>query len=292
MHVPGVDTALLGSLERHAGTLEERLDVRPVVGEECHSQARGDEQVVPADREGATQGEPELVGDHRHVLVPVQAREQDHEDVATGAGYGVPLPQRAHEGVGDALEKIVSEAPAKPVVDLSEAVEPELYDGELAVVPLRVNDGDRQAIGKETGARDSGQGVVVAQGLELGLDPRAGLGLLPELRLQALDLSPQGPDLLLEPLFPRELRRARLFLGDAFGLLGALVALARFLRASRTLLLPLPGRVVFRGGRLVRRGGLLLGNVSRARLFFAAAEEGREGAPSAFPTGHVEAASS
>ena len=198
VHVPGVAALLLGPLQRHRRALEERLGVRPVVGEERDPQARGDEEVVAADAEGAPEGEAQLVRDDRHVLVPLDAGEEEGEHVPGDAGDRVALAQRALEGEGDAAQEVVAVAAAEPLVHLGEAVEAELDDGELLAVALRVDDRDRQAVAEPAGAREPGERVLVGEGPDLLLRAGAGRALAPELLLEAGDLGAQGADLLLE----------------------------------------------------------------------------------------------
>jgi hypothetical protein len=307
-------------LEGHAGTLQERVDVEPVVGEEGHAQARGDQEIVSADGEGAAQGETELVRDNRHVLVALEPRQENREDVAAEAGDGVPLPQSALQGDGNALEKVVSEAATQSVVDGPEAVEPQLDHREAALVALGVDDRHREAVAKPTGARDPGERVVVAEGAHLLLDPVAGFRLLLQLGLEALDLVAQDPDLLLQPLLSgRFLWGGGRFIVRRHLLVGfRLFPSWRFL-VDRRLVVARPGcrglgapvlglSLVFDldtltglgvvvglasrglGGRFLGGGRprdrLGFGAFGRTLPSSAAADSGHEGAPSVFPAGH------
>ena len=68
------------------------------------------------------------------------------------AGDRVALAQRALEGEGHAAQEVVAVAAAEPLVDLREAVEAELDDGELLAVALGVDDRHRRG-GRRSGGR-------------------------------------------------------------------------------------------------------------------------------------------
>jgi hypothetical protein len=83
---------------------------------------------------GLRSARPQLVGDHRDVLVALDAGQQDREHVARRARDRVALAQRALERERHRAQQVVAVAAAEPLVDALEAVEPELDDGELVLV--------------------------------------------------------------------------------------------------------------------------------------------------------------
>ena len=162
--VPGVAAPLLGPLHGHGGALQQRLGVGAVVREEGDPEARGHEQVVAPDAEGAAQREAQLVGDHRHVLVPLEAREQDGEHVAARRGRSCRPDAGCSRERGPRSRSRSSPwlRPSRSLT-LREAVEAELDDGELLPVPLGVDDRHSEAVAEAAGAGEAGERVLVGE---------------------------------------------------------------------------------------------------------------------------------
>ena len=198
VHVPRIAALLLRPRHRDRGAVQQRLRVRAVVREDGHAQARGQQQVVAADAEGAPEREAQLVGDHGHVLVALDARKQDGEDVARRACESIALAQRALERERHRAQQVVAVAAPQPLVDARELVEPQLDHRQLVLVTPGVNDRHRQPVGETPRAREARERVLVRERADLLLEARTRGPFAGEGRLEAPDLLAQGTHLALE----------------------------------------------------------------------------------------------
>ena len=108
--------------------MQERLGVATVIGEDGNAQASRDRDVVPADREGGSEGNAQLLGNLNHVVVSQETRQQEGELVSFLARHRVALPEALFEDCCHAAEEVVADRPAASLVDRLETVEPQHHD--------------------------------------------------------------------------------------------------------------------------------------------------------------------
>ena len=148
---------LLRRVHRDVGTLDEQIDVGPVLREERHPDARLDVERQAADLERAT----DRLEDPRKRLIErveiADARHDEPELVSAEARDGVALANRGLEASRELDEQQVAVVVPERVVDLLEAVEVDQHDAERLVL-----DRDRalDPLAEEGAVGEAGQAVV------------------------------------------------------------------------------------------------------------------------------------
>ena len=100
----------------------------------------------------------------------------------------VALAQRALERERDAAQQVVRLARAHRLADRVEAVDPELHDRELVLLPQRVRDGEPEPVVEAPGAREPGERVVIREPGHFALEPLPARALVEQSRLEQAQL--------------------------------------------------------------------------------------------------------
>ena len=90
-----------------------------------------------------------------------EAFEDDGKLVAPDASHGVGFAHDAGQPLGDTAQHVVACEMPEPIVDLLEAVDVEVQQGQRAVLPLRPGCGVGQAILEQIAVRKVGQQIEV-----------------------------------------------------------------------------------------------------------------------------------
>jgi hypothetical protein len=188
-HLPAIPSAVLGSVERQVGLLEEPC--RAVVGVRGGRDAdagRAHELLVADLERDAARGDDPITERDR-LFEPRDVLDQDGELVATEARERVLRPQGRAEPLGHLQQHGVAHEVAERVVDELEAVEIEEEDGHQPVAPLDAAQGLLQPVHEDRAIGNAGQGV--------------GGRLSPEVEVRApaiADVADRGHDQRLGPV--------------------------------------------------------------------------------------------
>jgi hypothetical protein len=90
-----------------------------------------------------------------------EAFKDDGKLIAPDAGQGIGLAHDAGQPSGDAAQDVVAREMPEPIVDLLEAIDVEVQQGQRAVLAFRPGCGVGQAILEQVAVREAGQRIVV-----------------------------------------------------------------------------------------------------------------------------------
>ena len=132
-----------------------------------HADAGRDLHHGRADGDGPGRGREHARDDLQHLPGVFDVLHDGHEFVTAQAGQRVALAQGLAQALGHGHQQLVTDGMAVPVVDVLEAVEVEVDDGQLLAAPTRLPHRLVQPVGQQDAVGQAGQRVVVGVEVQL-----------------------------------------------------------------------------------------------------------------------------
>ena len=158
---------VLGAIQRHVGVAQQQIRVGAVVGKQRDADAGSDVQPVAVDEERFGQRLDQLLRHDGGAARIDQVGLDEDEFVAADTGQRVARAQSSPQPHGDPLQQSVADRMAEGVVDVLEVIE--IHHHHRDALPMPPGAGQRlaQAVAQHDAVRQSGQGVVVSQTVDV-----------------------------------------------------------------------------------------------------------------------------
>ena len=166
-----VPPLVLGMVQRHVGTLQQRLRILAVVGVDADADADGDVELVIGERERPREGCDDLLRAHGRVLGVLQLRQHDHEFVPALPADRVGAPDAHRDFPPDDSQQLVAEQVSERVVDVFEAIDIQKEHGQASLVTVGQGQRAVEPVRQQRAVRQIGQRVMARQKQSVAVAP-------------------------------------------------------------------------------------------------------------------------